>query len=166
MVIFDSSTLILLAKISLLDTFIANYSGKCVMPHKVKEEVLEGKSEEIPVIVKLIEDGKIQVLKIKSDMLVKKLMEDFNIDLGETEALALAVKEKPAIVATDDRNAIRACRMLKIDFISAMAVLIRAFEKNLITRKEAVVKLEKLVFIGRYKKTIIEDAAKVFKGGK
>lgn len=40
-----------------------------------------------------------------------KLMEDFNIDEGEAEALILAIQEKAIMVATDDRNAIRACKL-------------------------------------------------------
>lgn len=68
------------------------------------------------------------------------------------------------MVAADDRNAIRACRLLKIEFITAIAILIRAAEKEL-NKGEAVLKLEKLETIGRYKKAIIADARKNIKGG-
>ncbi|MBI3754550.1 MAG: hypothetical protein HY265_00070 [Deltaproteobacteria bacterium] len=67
------------------------------------------------------------------------------------------------MLATDDRNAIRACKILKLEFITAIAVLIRAFEKNLIDRDEVVVKLQKLKSVGRYSRTIIEDAVKRIK---
>ena len=43
----------------------------------------------------------------------------------------MACFEKDArVVATDDRNAIRACKMLHLEFITAIAFLIRAFEKD------------------------------------
>jgi predicted nucleic acid-binding protein len=59
----------------------------------------------------LINEKKIQVLKVKNAKAVMKLMEDFNIDEGEAEALILAIQEKAIMVATDDRNAIRACKL-------------------------------------------------------
>lgn len=46
-------------------------------------------------------------------MLVRKLMDDFSIDVGEAEALTLALNKKDAMIATDDRNAIRASKLLK-----------------------------------------------------
>ena len=92
-------------------------------------------------------------------------MEDFAIDAGEAEALALALQEKASIIATDDRNAIRACKMLKIDFTTAIAVLLRAFKKNLIDADEARIKLQKLASVARYKRVIVEDAKKQIEGG-
>ncbi|MBI5902703.1 MAG: hypothetical protein HZB84_04355 [Deltaproteobacteria bacterium] len=61
MVIFDASTLILLAKIDILDLFIANYRGQVLIPERVKEEVLEKDSVETPQIAGLIADGKINI---------------------------------------------------------------------------------------------------------
>ena len=55
--------------------------------------------------------------------------------------------------------------MLKIEFITAIAVLIRAFEKQLIDKNEALLKLQRLGYIGRYSKAIIADAERQIKGG-
>jgi len=96
---------------------------------------------------------------------MNKLKEDFNIDAGEAEALTLAIQEKANMVATDDRNAIRACKLLNIDFVTAIAVLIRAVEKALISKDEAIIKLQKLQSVGRYSKEIINNAVKQIKGG-
>lgn len=163
MIVFDSSTLILLAKTDLLELFILDFREKVVIPPKVKAEVCIEKSEETPLIVKLIKDKRIEVLEATSIRQIKKFMDDFNIDAGEAEALTLAIQEGAGVVATDDRNAIRACKILKLDFITSIAVLIRAFEKKLIDRDEAVVKLQKLKSIGRYSRTIMDDATKKIK---
>ncbi|MBI5343870.1 MAG: hypothetical protein HZB83_00775 [Deltaproteobacteria bacterium] len=165
MIIFDASTLILLAKIDALDLFISDYGGRVLIPEKIKEEVLQKGRVETPQIAGLIRDGKVEVLEVNDKSLPQKLMEDFNIDLGEAEAIALALRKKGAVVATDDRNAIRACKLLKIDFITAISILIRAVEKRLLSKNEAVLKLEKLESIGRYKKPIIADARRRIKGG-
>jgi len=165
MVIFDSSTLILLARTEVLEVFIANFTGQVLIPEKVKEEVLVKDGTEMLQVAALIEGGQISVLRVSDRKLLQKLVEDFNIDLGEAEAITLALQKKGAMVATDDRNAIRACKLLKLDFITAIAILIRAAEKKLFSRSEALLKLEKLEAIGRYKKSIIADAKKQIKGG-
>jgi predicted nucleic acid-binding protein len=164
MLILDASTLILLAKIGLLETFVVNFSGELFIPNKVNDEVRCGKSEEIPFVVTLIEEKKIQVVKVREGRQIKKLMMDFTIDSGEAEAIVLALQKKGSLVGTDDRNAIRACKILKLNFTTAIAVLIRTFEKKLIDKEEALVKLQKLETIARYRRAIIEDAYRQITG--
>ncbi len=163
MIVFDSSTLILLAKIELIETFISDFHGKVLIPERIKSEVCIKGREEAPVIEKMIKEKKINILKIKNDRQMKKIMEDFSIDSGEAEALLLSMQEKINIVATDDRNAIRACKMLNLGFITAISFLIRANEKGLIKKDDALLKLRRLASIGRYKKDIIKDAEKHIK---
>ncbi len=164
MIVFDSSSLILLARIDILYIFIANYHGNVLIPERVKSEVCIKGREETPIIEKMIKDNIINSIKVKSTKQIKKLMEDFSIDLGEAEALLLALQEKANIVATDDRNAIRACKMLNIDSVTAIAILLRSFEKNLIDRDDTLIKLKKLESIGRYSKAIINDAEQKIRG--
>lgn len=165
MIVFDSSTMILLTKIDMLEMFISNFHGRVLIPEKVRVEVCKKGREETPLIVKLIKDKKIEVIKVKKKPQIKKLMEDFSIDAGETEALFLALRQGASTIATDDRNAIRACKMLKIDFVTTISFLIRAFEKGLIERDIALLKLQKLQSYGRYSREIIKDAANRIKGG-
>ncbi|MCD6265109.1 MAG: hypothetical protein J7K02_03960 [Deltaproteobacteria bacterium] len=165
MIVFDSSTIILLAKIDMLDLFISDFHGKIAIPEKVKVEVCRKGREETPLIEYLIKDNRISVLKTKDRMHKKKIMEDFNIDEGEADAILLALQESASVIATDDRNAIRACKLLKIDFLTAVAFLVRSAEKDLIPRDEALIKLRKLHSIGRYSNKIIEDATVKIKGG-
>lgn len=67
MIIFDASTLILLAKIDVLDLFMSDYSGQVCIPVKVKAEVLRKCSVETPYIAGLIKDGKIEVVGVKEE---------------------------------------------------------------------------------------------------
>ena len=165
MIVFDSSTMVLLAKIDMIDLFISNFHGRVAIPEQVRVEVCRKAREETPLIEHLIKDQKISVLKAKNRRHMSKIMEDFNIDEGEAEALTLAIQEGASVVATDDRNAIRASKLLKIDFVTAIAFLVRALEKDLVSRDEALIKLKKLHSIGRYSNAIIEDAAIKIKGG-
>jgi len=166
MVVFDASTLILLSRIDLLDEFVARVHGGVAIPEEVRTEVLCGEREEMKTLISSIEEQRIAVVKVKDSALTRKLMTDFSIDAGEAEALSLALGKNDAIVATDDRNAIRACKALKLEFITAIAVLVRSVEKGIIEKEEGLIKLQKLQSIGRYGKTIIEDARKLIQGGK
>jgi predicted nucleic acid-binding protein len=165
MVVFDASTLILLARIDLLDLFLSGLGGKALVPERVRAEATAEGKDESETIRKRIEDKTITVSKVKNAHLAKKLMQDFNIDAGEAEALTLAMEKKADAVATDDRNAIRACKILKLDFITAVAVLVRAVEKGLLEKDEGIIKLHRLQSIGRYSRAIIEDAERRIQGG-
>ena len=135
------------------------------MSETVKDEISIKETEENPLIIKLIKDKKIRVFKVKNEKAIKKLMDDFNIEVGEAETIIFALEEKASIVATDDRNAIRACKLLKIDFTTAISFLMRLFEKNLINKDEALIKLHKLNSVARYRREIIEDAKNLIEGG-
>ena len=164
MIIFDSSTLILLAKTEILELFISNFPSRILIPEKVRSEVTAG-GEETPLVMRFIEARKIEVLKARNDRAQRKLMQDFNIDIGEAEALTLALQEGASLIATDDRNAIRACKMLRLNFVTAIAILIRAFERGLIDKDEALLKLQKPQSFGRYSRAIIDDARRRIEGG-
>jgi len=166
MIIFDASTLILLAKTDLIELFISNYPGQVLIPEEVRSEILEVERADAAVLKQLIENKKIKVTKIKNNNFSNKLMEDFNIEKGEAEALGLTLQEKAAVIATDDRNAMKACKFLKIEFITSISILIRSFEKGLINSEEALIKLNKLQSFGRYSKAIIADAAGQLQGRK
>mgnify|MGYP001596987268 CR=1 FL=1 len=162
MFIFDSSTLILLAKIEILDRFLKDYKGNVIISRKVKKESTTKKTFETLLIKKKIKEGRIKVNHVQSAN-VRKFIEDFNINSGEAEAIILTLKNKGGTLATDDKNAINACKLLNISFTNSLNILIRAKEKNLMTMEEAKTKLDKLSKYGRFKKSIIEDARRRLK---
>lgn len=166
MIVFDASTLILLIKSDLMDLFISNYTGDVLIPEEVRAEVSAIEKEDAAVFKQLIENKKIKVLKVKRKDLPDKLMEDFNLDKGEAGALGLTLQEKADAVATDDKKAMKACRFLKLDFITSISILVRAFDKGLIDNEEALIKLRKLQVNGRYSKAIIADAAEKLQNSK
>jgi len=165
MIIFDASTLILLARIDLLELFLSTFQGRIAIPKKVKSEVCIQGREERPLVENLFKQGKIEILTAKNPRQKRKLMDDFNIDEGEAEALLLVIQTGAESIATDDRNAIRAAKLLKIDFVTAIGFLIRAHEKQLVDRDEALTKLHSLQVIGRYSNAILEDAKNRIEGG-
>lgn len=157
MIVFDSSTLILLAKVEALDLFLGDYKGKAVLPKEAERETAAKKTFDGLLIQKRIMEGKIEAVAAPEE-LAAKLMEDFKLDRGEAESVAVANDEKNSLLATDDKNAINACKVLNIQFTTAVDFIVRANEKNLLTKKEALSKLSELARYGRYKQDIMENA--------
>jgi len=87
-------------------------------------------------------------------------MKDFSIDRGEAEALVLFLEKKALLLAVDDKNAIKACKILKIPFASALTILVRLVVKGVIENDEARKKIDILAKYGRYKDIMINEARK------
>jgi predicted nucleic acid-binding protein len=164
MVVFDSSTLILLAKVELLNAFLEDYKEKVLIPNEVEaESCTKKKSFDALLIREKIRENKIGVAKVSSTRLCEQLMRDFNICRGEAEALVLAIEKKAKLVATDDKNAIKACKLLKIPFTSAIAILIRMADRRVIDTEKVRAVLDALLKCGRYGNGVIKMAKKRLK---
>lgn len=105
-----------------------------------------------------IRADRIVVNHLQDATTANRLIEDFNLGIGEVEALALAMEQQADIVATDDRNGIRACKLLRLRFTTAIGILIRLKERGRLTTSDAGRGLERLAVHGRYRRTILEDA--------
>lgn len=160
-VVFDSSTAILLAKILLLS--IATKKLKVIFPEAVKEETTKKKDNfDSKLIIKLISENKIKVIKSNQSK-VNKLIEDFNIEKGEAEALEIAFRRR-CIIATDDGPSIKVCKILGIKFTTTIHFLVRFYEKGLLNRDIALEKLKMLEKYGRYDYDILKDVKNKIKG--
>lgn len=158
MIVFDSSTLLLLVKSGLLDNFISDYTDEIIIPMEVKEESCDRKNSfDALLIQERIAEKKIKAVKVHNIKLCEKFMQDFSIAKGEAEALVLSL-EKKALFAVDDKNAIKASRILKIPFTTAISILVRLAEKHIIDINKAKEGLRLLAVYGRYKDTTIREA--------
>jgi predicted nucleic acid-binding protein len=84
---------------------------------------------------------------------------------GEAEALAIAMDTKDAVVvATDDRAAIRACKVLRISFVTSLGILTRAVEKGLLTKGQGLHHLESLRSWGRFSEELVEEVQRQIGG--
>ncbi len=159
MFILDASTLILTAKIELLDVFLNDIGMVVTIPKAVEDECCGGKKTlDALMIRKALGESRIEVRNVRSRKLVMKLEEDFSMGRGEAEAIALALQEKARILGVDDKNGINACKLLGVPFTTAVGILVRSSQKSLIDRSDALTKLAALARYGRYKNSILEDA--------
>jgi predicted nucleic acid-binding protein len=120
--VFDASTLILLAKAELLDLFLDDFPGTPYMPRAVEAESTRGTNRpDAALIRQRIMEGRLAVKELSQPGIVSRLLQDFPLGRGEAEALALALETgEGVVVATDDRNAIRACKVLRIGFVTSL----------------------------------------------
>jgi len=159
MFILDASTLILIAKAELLDSFLASIEAEVAIPPQVESECCGVKKRlDALMIQKALDDSRIRVIGVKNRRLVAKLQADFGLGKGESEAIALAHAEGAQILGIDDKNGINACKLLGIAFTTAIGILVRSREKGLIERDAAIAKLATLARHGRYKNSVIEEA--------
>jgi predicted nucleic acid-binding protein len=159
MIVLDASTLILITKIEILDSFLASVGCKVAVPGEVARECCAVKKTlDALMIEKALDESRIKVLAVKNKKLVAKLSVDFSLGKGEAEAIALAVKERAELVGIDDKSGINACKLLGIEFTTALSILVRSCEKGLIHSSSALAKLSMLAVWGRYQGSIIEHA--------
>jgi len=155
MLVSNTSTLVLLAKIDCLEAFIS-ISPSIVIPTQVKEEALfEKDSYYARLIKKFIQLKKILILSADKTQ-INEIMSEFKLDEGEAAAYALFDNRKHKAILTDDGELIKLCKLQKVPFICAMAVVIRLFEIKKLSKKEALDKLEGLHKIGRYSEKLYE----------
>lgn len=158
MFVFDSSTLILIAKLELLELFLSEIGMEVAIPQAVEEECCGGKKTlDALMIQKAVGESRIAVKSVKNRKLVLKLESDFSMGRGEAEAIGLALQEQAALVGIDDKRGINACKLTGVPFTTAGAILLRSRQKGLIDKNDALARLSSLARHGRYKSSIIED---------
>jgi len=154
-IITDATSLILLAKISILEIFVNR--NVVVTSEIVYEEVIKGKEigrTDSMLTEKLVQENKLKVKTPNRDtkINIEKL---FNLKFGELEIVSLAHKTKNTIL-TDDKKCINAAKALDIDFITTLDVVIALYKKKAITKGKAVECIDKLENYGWYSKDLIK----------
>lgn len=156
MLLFDASTLILLAKTELLDSFLDDFTDKVFITKEVEDECCRKQQALDSLhIQKAIKDKGIAVKSLKDRGVYQKLRTDFSIGNGEAATLAFALEQKNTLVAIDDRRGIKACKLLKIPFVTAIDIVVRLKEKQILSKEQALAKLNALARYGRYSDEII-----------
>ena len=156
MIVKDSMVLIHLAKITLLEKS-CDYFKDVIIPEMVYNETvaMEEKHEESVLIKELCGKGKIKVKKIKDTILLNKANQ-YNIQRGEAEAVALYWQEKADFIATDDDNVRKKSVLLNLNLIGTPAIIFGMFKKKMIDKKKFVDSFSELKKIGWFSNAIID----------
>ena len=158
MIIFDASPLILLAKAELLERFLGSFPEPVVIPQGVQAECCENKiSFDAQLIAGLIAEKHIEVRQLRDRKAFEQLRREFSLGVGEAQAIALTQASSARLIVIEDRNGVNACKILKLPFTGALGVLLRMWEKELLSKEEVLGKLEILRKYGRYRADIVDD---------
>jgi len=156
--VFDASTIILLAKVTLLRTISGQWN--IIITTGVKKEIMQKpESEDAQIIFHLIREEAVHEVKA----LHTNTKKEFGLGMGEAETLQFAFEEE-MIMATDDWKAIKACKIMGIKFVTAIHCLIYLYKNKFIEKKMALEKLKNLEKYGRYNTEIIKDARQQIQG--
>jgi predicted nucleic acid-binding protein len=140
--ISNATPIICLAKINQIELLKKLFSH-IMITEQVKEEVLiEGKPG-YSIIIDSISRGWIKVLEPKENFEFKGLGK------GENSSINLA-KEKNDTLIIDDCYAIKIANSLGLSHIRTTTVILLAYKKNIITKKQAILYINNLVEIGYY----------------
>lgn len=134
--ISNTSPIIFLAKIKSPDLFKKLY-GKIKITSAVKKELLIENKPEVEIIKNAINEGTL-VIKDPNKSLV------LNLGKGEASAINLAMETKDSLII-DDATVIKAAKLLNIEVLRTTAVIFSAVKKSLLTKKEALEKINKII---------------------
>jgi predicted nucleic acid-binding protein len=152
-IIADSTALILLARVSVLETFIKR--NDVITSKVVYEEVVKGKeigrSDSI-LVEKLVHRKNLKV-KSPNNSIKNNVQKLFNLKGGELEVISLAYKTNNTILS-DDKKCLNAAKALGIDYIISLDVIIVLFKKKVITKKKALKSIQELEGYGWYAKDL------------
>ncbi len=155
-IVKDAMVLIHLAKLSILEKS-CDYFKNIIIPNLVYEEI--NKYEDYPdanIINSLIKSKKISIKNIKNINLIKKANE-FNIQYGEAEALALYWQENADLLATDDDNVRKKKELLNIKLIGTPVIILILYNKKIIDKDKASLSIEILREIGWFSNALLDS---------
>lgn len=161
MIVYDTSTLILLAKIDILRYAAERFSS--VMPEVVFTEATCKRTMDAAVISQLVDEKTLIVVANPSKKKMHCLLSKFPVAEGETASFLIA-KEKKAVLATDDGIAIKMCKIFGVQFANAIHFLIEMKKRKCFDEQTALAKLGLLERYGRYSPEIIKDATERISG--
>jgi len=163
MIIIDASSIILLAKASILETVTG--IDKVLISDGVYKEVSRGKETGKPdslLLERLLQEGKIN-LKTADKSSVDSLKKSFGIFAGENETISIAQETGARFVLIDDRKGINVCKALNLPFMTAIDVNIDLYENKLITFQKALDSFEKIKKFGWIGQDILDSREKRLK---
>ncbi len=111
---------------------------RVIIPPEVRSEI---KDDEFSDYLKKI---KIINLDSKWKDIANALMNQFSLDLGEAEAIALALQERVNYFLTDDLDARTVANIYNLEVHGTIGIVLRAFKENLLKKNEAIGKIKEL----------------------
>ncbi len=140
--IIDSSSLIIFAKLNKLDILLKLYENIDITKEIYKETVQEGLIIEAPdskIIKECVENKKIKIIELKKeyeDFSAKLREKYYQLGIGESESIALAIQEKERIIIMDEKIGRQVCKLYGLKPIGSLRILLNAYKNNIVSESE------------------------------
>ena len=159
----DSCTIILLAKASVLEIVIDSYD--VIITQDVYKEVIKGKEKSFQDALLLERLGEQKKFKQRNTdaALTKKLVNDFNMGVGEASVISCAMKQKDCVAATDNRQGRNAAKINNLPFVGSIEIVVALFKNKKITFEKTMTALKILRIAGWFDDYLIENAMEAIK---
>jgi len=157
MMVMDTMVVIHLAKLTLLAKSCEHFKP-VVIPEAVHEEILAGRKkghEDAILVENLIKAGRLKVKRVHDKSLLKKA-EEFNVQNGEAEALALYWQDEADYLATDDDNVRKKAVLLSLRLIGTPAIMLKLYKANAIGKDKFLESTQGLRTIGWFSSAVID----------
>ncbi len=155
MVVMDSSSLILLAKLGALDKLLENIREKVILGERVYMEVTAKDTFDAKLIADRTKGGLMEIKEIVNARLFNDVIKDFGCGAGEAESITLCIETGNGI-ATDDKKAMNACKLLKVRWTTTADLLAEMYDKKKINYEETLAYVDRLETYGWYGRKLIE----------
>ena len=156
MIIKDAMVIIHLAKITLLEKSCDYFENVAITELVYEEVVVNGKKHpETTIIKELVEKKKIKVKKISKKMLINKANQ-YNIQRGEAESVALYWQEKADLLATDDDNVRKKRLLLNLNLIGTPSIIFKLYNEGVIDKEKFNESVSKLREMGWFSSAVID----------
>ena len=148
--IIDSSSLIIFAKTNRLDLLARLYRNIEITKEIYNESVEEGMKINAPdakIIKKFFEDGKIIILPLneKYESFSRSLINTYNIESGESDAISLSIQESRKTLVIDESLGREVAKLHRLKPKGSLRIILEAYSKNLITEKEIKVLISEMI---------------------
>ena len=109
---------------------------------EVAKEMTVAQSLDARMLEREIKENNIVVKSIKSS--TDEITGQLRRDRGEAEAYVLYNELQARVILTDDGGLIKLCKLFEIPFVNALAIVVRMFDRGLLTRDETCEYMRKL----------------------
>jgi predicted nucleic acid-binding protein len=129
-IISDTSAITNLAAIQHLQ-FLPQLYNRVIIPEAVYRELADI-DPPVPGTLEVQSASWLEVRQVKASGVVERLQNDVRLDLGESEAIALAIELKADLLLIDERRGRAEANRLGLRITGLLGVLIEAKHQNLI----------------------------------
>ncbi|MFK7923840.1 MAG: DUF3368 domain-containing protein [Bacteroidia bacterium] len=143
-IISDTSVMINLAQIGHL-SLLPQIFPEIIIPEAVFKEITHG-DKPLPGATEIVEADWLSVASPIDDNLILSLLDE--IDLGEAEAIVLAIERKADFLLIDERRGRSVARRYKLDHLGILGILLQAKTLGLISQVKPL--LDRLINEARF----------------